>query len=439
MHIAMVTETYPPEVNGVARTVALMAEGLRALGHSIQLVRPRQGASDTRAGRRGYAELLRPGMPIPRYTQLKMGLPSRRALLRAWREQRPDVVHIATEGPLGWSALAAARQLGTAGGDRLPHQFPRLQQALRRRLARAPGDGGTCAASTTAPTAPWCRPTRWPRSWRALGFERLRVVGRGVNARTFSPAKRRAGAARRNGAPARTTPVALCVSRFAPEKNFPLVLEAYEAMRRAQPATRAGAGRRRADAEPSCARRNTGSVIAGRLVNGELSAHYASADVFLFPSVTETFGNVTLEAMASGLAVVAYRYAAARQHLEHGALRAARAESGDRAGFIAHGRALARDPAAARVRSGAPRAPPARPVSWERITADFEAVLLDTAHAPPCAGRRRMPRLDGTLERLQRWDERVCAAFQPLAALPAAAAAARGWSAGSATASSGTR
>jgi glycosyltransferase involved in cell wall biosynthesis len=121
----------------------------------------------------------------------------------------------------------------------------------------------------------------------------------------------------------------------------------------------------------------TGSVIAGRLVNGELSAHYASADVFLFPSESETFGNVTLEAMASGLAVVAYRYAAARQHLEHGRS-ALLAEPGDRAGFIAQAVRLARDPALVRALGRAARSA-AEPVSWERITLDFEAVLRETA------------------------------------------------------------
>jgi glycosyltransferase involved in cell wall biosynthesis len=65
-------------------------------------------------------------------------------------------------------------------------------------------------------------------------------------------------------------------------------------------------------------RSGLGVVVAGRLVHGELSAHYASADIFLFPSTTETFGNVTMEAMASGLAVIAYDYAAARQHIVHG-------------------------------------------------------------------------------------------------------------------------
>src|SRR5689334_8224058 len=106
LFVAMVTETYPPEVNGVARTVALMAEGLRRRGHPVQLVRPRQNAAEQPATESGFEELLVAGIPIPRYSQLKMGMPSRRALERAWRVLRPDLVHIATEGPLGWSALA---------------------------------------------------------------------------------------------------------------------------------------------------------------------------------------------------------------------------------------------------------------------------------------------------------------------------------------------
>jgi glycosyltransferase involved in cell wall biosynthesis len=167
----------------------------------------------------------------------------------------------------------------------------------------------------------------------------------------------------------------LCVSRFAPEKNFALVLEAYAAMRRANPSVKlvlVGDG----PLEQELRAANTGSVIAGRLVNGELSAHYASADVFLFPSVTETFGNVTLEAMASGLAVVAYRYAAARQHIEDG-VSGLLAEPGDRAGFIGHAVSLAREPQRARELGRAARIA-AAPVSWERITADFDAVLRAT-------------------------------------------------------------
>jgi len=373
MHIAMVTETYPPEVNGVARTVALIAEGLRALGHTIQLVRPRQSRADTALVAANYAELLRPGIPIPRYTQLKMGLPSRRALLRAWRERRPDLVHIATEGPLGWSALAGARALGLPVASDFHtnfHAYSRHYGAawLARPVAAVLRRFHNRCDCTMVPT------DEMAEELGRLGFERLRVVGRGVDALTFAPSKRRAELRAQWGAGDGDL-VALCVSRFAPEKNFPLAIEAYEAMRRANPATKlvlVGDGPLLGELRKAKA----GSVIAGRLVNGELSAHYASADVFLFPSATETFGNVTLEAMASGLAVVAFRYAAARQHLEHGRS-GLLAEPGDRAGFIALAGRLAREPALARELGRAARAA-AEPVSWERITADFEVVLLDT-------------------------------------------------------------
>src|SRR5262245_33717872 len=89
LHIAMVTETYPPEVNGVARTVGLMAEGLQKRGHSVQLVRPRQNGHDHAASGPRFEEILGRGIPIPRYTQLKMGLPAKGEFMRAWRLRRP--------------------------------------------------------------------------------------------------------------------------------------------------------------------------------------------------------------------------------------------------------------------------------------------------------------------------------------------------------------
>src|SRR5262245_29925457 len=110
LRIAVVTETYPPEVNGVALTLQRMLEGLRARRHVVQLVRLRQHADEAPLRARGFHEVLMRGMPIPRYPHLRMGLPCARALERLWSMQRPDVVHIATEGPLGWSALRAARR-----------------------------------------------------------------------------------------------------------------------------------------------------------------------------------------------------------------------------------------------------------------------------------------------------------------------------------------
>ena len=381
LRISMVTETYPPEVNGVARTEALMVEGLSARGHRVQLVRPRQGPAD-RAAVAPYTELLRPGFPIPRYASLRMGLPSRGVLERVWERSRPDVVHIATEGPLGGSALAAARALSIPVATDFHtnfHAYSRhygaawLARAVTAYLRRFHNR----ADCTMVPT------DEMAQDLARLEFRNLRVVGRGVNAQTFSPAKRdpalRAAWGADDG-----TPVALCVSRFAPEKNFPLVLEAYRAMRAARPETKlvlVGDGPMTAALE----REALGVVVAGRLVNGALSAHYASADVFLFPSVTETFGNVTMEPMASGLGVVAYDYAAARQHVVHGRS-GLLAPVGDRERFVAHAVSLACDLPRARALGRQARAV-AEPLGWDKVVRDFEAVLAETAGAPSGALR----------------------------------------------------
>ncbi len=370
LRVAMVTETYPPEVNGVARTVAFMAEGLRRRGHDVRLIRPRQNGHDHAAP----GELLARGLPIPRYPQLKMGMPAGGVLARAWSGERPDVVHIATEGPLGWSALSAATKL------RIPvatdfhtnfHAYSRhygfawlarpVMAWLRRFHNRA--------ACTMVPTA------EMAEDLAAAGYRGLRVVGRGVDPQVFSP-ERRSRELRASWGADDATPVALCVSRFAPEKNFPLVIRAFEEMRRAEPRTRlvlVGDG----PMAEALRGRNIGYVIAGRLANGELSAHYASADIFLFPSITETFGNVTLEAAASGLGIVAYRYAAARQHLEH-ERSALLAPFDDDQAFLGLARRMAQEPQLAR-RLGAAARQAAAPLTWERIVDDFAAVLADVA------------------------------------------------------------
>jgi glycosyltransferase involved in cell wall biosynthesis len=374
LRIAMVTETYPPEVNGVARTVSEMVEGLRLRGHSIQLVRPRQNGADRAFLDGNLEEVLGRGIAIPRYPQLKLGLPARRALRRQWSLRRPDVVHIATEGPLGWSALAAARDLDLPAATDFHTNFHTYSRHygvgwLARPVVAYLRRFHNRADCTLVPTA------ELAEGLARDGFERLRVVGRGVNPAVFSPQRRSAALRARWGA-AEDTPVALCVSRFAPEKNFPLVIKAFEAMRQARPDAKLVLVGDGPMSEP-LRRRNVGFVIAGRLVNGELSAHYASADLFLFPSTSETFGNVTLEAMASGLGIVAYRYAAAREHLRHEES-ALLATPDDEAAFIAAAERLVREPALAGRLGRAARAS-AEHLTWQRIVEDFEAVLFHVA------------------------------------------------------------
>lgn len=374
MKIAMVTETYPPEVNGVARTVNEMVEGLRSRGHSIALARPRQSAADRAFIDGNLVEWLGRGIAVPRYPQLKFGLPAKRALLAEWARWRPDIVHIATEGPMGWSALAAARELGVPAATDFHtnfHTYSRHYGAgwLAQPVMAYLRHFHNRAACTMVPTG------ELAAELRSRGFRGLRIVGRGVNPAVFSPRKRSAELRARWGA-GDDTPVALCVSRFAPEKNFPLVLQAFQAMRAVRPDARlvlVGDG----PMAEEIRRHNVGYVVAGRLVNGELSAHYASADIFLFPSLSETFGNVTLEAMASGLAIVAYRYAAAREHLRDGET-ALLADPGDERGFLTAAVRLASQLDYARALGRAARVA-AEGLTWTRIARDFEAVLADVA------------------------------------------------------------
>jgi glycosyltransferase involved in cell wall biosynthesis len=285
------------------------------------------------------------------------------------------MVHIATEGPLGWSALAAARKLRIPVATDFHTNFHAYSRHYGFAWLASPvmaylKSFHNRADCTMVPTE------ELAEELAARGYRGLCVVGRGVNPEVFHPSRRSPELRAEWGADEHT-PVALCVSRFAPEKNFPLVIEAYEAMRQERPDAKlvlVGDG----PLSEALAKRNVGYVIAGRLVNGKLSAHYASGDIFLFPSTTETFGNVTLEAMASGLAIIAYRYAAARQHLEHGRS-ALLAPFDDAAAFVAQARRMVQDMGFARLLGAAAR-DAAQSLTWDRIVLDFEHVLADVAH-----------------------------------------------------------
>lgn len=374
LRLAVVTETYPPEVNGVARTIGTMVDHLRARGHRIQLVRPRQGRGDTPADHPGLDTVLRPSVRIPRYSELRMGLPAKRALLREWRMRRPQVVQIVTEGPLGSSALAAAKMLGIPVASEFHtnfHSYSRhyglglftnlVAGYLRRMHSRAD--------VTLVPTL------ELAEQLGAAGYRNLRVVGRGIDNSLFGPAQRSEDLRREWGAGPRDT-VAIYVGRLAPEKNLRLFLEAAQAMRAAEPGVRAVVvGDGPEGAPMRAAHRDV--VFAGMRTGADLARHYASADVFVFPSMTETFGNVTTEALSSGLAVVAFDYAAARQYIRHGES-GLLAPFGDRRRFVELTQDVAADGALrARLRAGALEA--ARALSWDHVIDELEAIFLDLA------------------------------------------------------------
>lgn len=373
LRLAVVTETYPPEVNGVAMTVARLVEGLRESGHNLQLIRPRQHQAElaraTENGKR-FDEVLMRGLPIPRYPQLKLGLPARRALLQRWRLQRPDLVHIATEGPLGWSALQAALQLKLPVTSDFRTNFQAYSRHygvgwLHRPILAYLRKFHNRTLCTMVPTE------ALQRDLQAQGFNGVKVVARGVDTQQFSPAHRSAALRASWGAGPGTWVVA-CVGRLAPEKNLGLLVQAFDAMRQCRPDSLlllVGDGPARRELQALCPQ----ALFAGSRSGADLAAHYASADAFVFPSMTETFGNVTPEAMASGLPVLAYDYAAAARlicHGENGLLVPLR----DSAAFVEQALRLARDPVQARLWGQAARQT-AMSQPWAGVIAQVEALM----------------------------------------------------------------
>jgi glycosyltransferase involved in cell wall biosynthesis len=374
LRLAVVTETYPPEINGVSLTISRFVEGLRARHHDVQLIRPRQTKSDAADDQ----EVLFRGLPIPRYPHLKMGLPAHNALVKLWSVRRPDVVHIVTEGPLGWSALRAAKKLKLPVTSDFRTNFHAysshygigwLQKPIFAYLRKFHNR----TQCTMVPT------DSLRHQLHEMGFRNLRVVARGVDTKLFDPAKR-SEALRRHWGVTDDSLVAVYVGRLAAEKNLRVLIEAYEAMRREHPALKlvlVGDGPLRKELQS----RIPGAIFAGMQRGEALAEHYASGDIFLFPSVTETFGNVTPEAMASGLAVVAYDYAAAAQLIVDG-------ESGrvvplgNAAAFTAAAVDVVRNLQHAR-HMGAHARRVAESLDWEKLVADLEAVFRTAARMRP--------------------------------------------------------
>lgn len=376
LRVAVVTETYPPEVNGVAMTTGRLVDGMLRLGHQVQLVRPRQGHGDQPASADGLEEVLSRGLPIPRYNHLKLGLPARNVLQRLWSLRRPDVVQVVTEGPLGWSAVAAARKL------RLPvitefhtnfHSYSGyygvgwLKQPVEAWLRRFHNKGEVCLAPTRELAC----------QLMARGVRRVEVVARGVDTGLFSPS-RRSEALRREWGASGETLVAAVVGRMAPEKNLSLAVRAFDALRERHPDARllfVGDGPARAALQAE----RPDFIYAGMRSGEDLAAHYASADLFLFPSQTETFGNVTTEALASGLPVVGFDYAAAAERVrsdENGWL----VPLGDDAGFIDAAQRLAGDTALRLRLAGNARAS-VQDADWDGIVRRLLAVMDEVVGA----------------------------------------------------------
>ena len=372
LRIAYVTETYPPELNGVSLTVERTVRYLRGRGHNVELIRPRQPGE---ARLDADDELRTTGCAIPVYREMRFGLSRVGPLLRRFARTRPQLVHLATPGPLAWAALAAARALAipTTSDFRTNfHQYSRYYGlapfatpvlGLLRRFHNL-------SERTFVPT----RATA--RELGAAGFHNLTIVGRGVDTERFAPARR--SVALRREWQAGSAPVLLMVGRVAAEKNVELGLRAFELARRSRPDLRlvvVGDGPARARLQSA----HPDARFVGVQRGADLAAHYASADLFLFPSLSDTFGNVVMEALASGLPVASFAVAAPAEHVDDG--QSGRlVPPGDEGAFIAAVESLAAPGGALEPMRAAALAA-ARRATWPEVLARFEARLKDTVHA----------------------------------------------------------
>ena len=372
MRIGIVSETYPPEINGVALTVHSLAAGLAARGHSVDLIRPRQ--QQPHQDEPGIDVLSVRGGALPRYPGLRFGLPAARTLRQHWTQQRPDAVYVATEGPLGWSAMRTAKSMGIALSSGFHTRFdsyadhygvglltPLVRGYLRRFHQRA--------AATLVPTEALAD------ELQAMGVDNARLLRRAVDTQLFHPRYRDETLRTLWGVDA-ATPVVLYVGRIAAEKNLAVAVQAFRAIQQRMPLARyvwVGDGPERAALQTA----NPDFIFAGVQRGEALARHYASADLFPFSSLSETFGNVILEALAAGLPVVAFAEGAAREHLRDG-INGYCIESGNSAAFIAAAAKLGGNPALIRHMGRAAHQGMAG-LSPDAVIRDFEKLLRDLA------------------------------------------------------------
>lgn len=316
LKIAIVTETWPPEINGVALSLMQLCKGLQNQGHKILLIRPEQRAQccDFVPNK----ECLVNGQSIPKYPDMKFGWPQFLKVSQAISAFTPDVVHIVTEGPLGFTALHAAKTRRIPVSSGFHSQFQEFSRFFDLAFLVKPIQSYLRWFHNA--TQLTCVPSRDTEiALREFGVTcPLVVVGRGIDTDRFSSQRYSAQLRQQWGADENTT-VLIYVGRLSSEKEVNVVIDAYSALRkqsqRQVKLVLVGDGPDRSRLEKMPGAEHV--IFMGSLSGTQLAEAYASANVFVFASQVETFGNVVIEAMASGLPIIAYDYACAQLHGKH--------------------------------------------------------------------------------------------------------------------------
>ncbi len=339
MKLLLITDAWAPQVNGVVVTITRTAEEMRKLGVECEVVHPGMFRA----------------IPCPTYPEIPLAILPRAKMARIMDSAAPDAVHIATEGPLGIAARAECLRRGwrftTAYHTRFP-EYLRMRLPVPLAWSYAALRNFHGAAECTMATTETQRAIL-----AARGFKNLVLWGRGVDSALFRPREKEFLEAPR--------PIFMYVGRVAPEKNLPAFLDL------GLPGTKyvVGDGPARAALQA----KHADARFTGFLHGETLARHLAAADVFVFPSLTDTFGLVMLEALACGVPVAAFPVAGPQDVIEPGLTgildpdlgRAARA-------------ALKLDPAVCRARAGRQ--------DWAAATRQFlshVSAIRGAAHAPP--------------------------------------------------------
>nr|WP_295707587.1 glycosyltransferase family 1 protein [uncultured Halomonas sp.] len=385
MRLCIVSETWSPDINGVAHTLSRISYELGQQGVLVDVIRPRPRVAANTTGVNRELQVQR--LALPGYADVQVGLVTPATLRRFWRQHRPDVIYLATQGPLGWAARQAARRLNIPLVAGWHTNFDHYCEdygvnwlaSSTRRYLRYFHNG---CALTLVPTY------LQAKALQQQGIRDTHVLSRGLDGERFSPAHRDHELRQQWGVNEHQ-PVALYVGRLAAEKNLTLLQESFQAMREVRPDIAqviVGDGPGRATLEKAL----PDAHFTGFVGQEALARHYASADLFIFPSLSETWGNVVAEAMASGLAVVAYDHAASAELINSG-YNGITVPAGDSAAFQQAAVALCQHPADY-ARLGRVARLRALEQSWAGIAEQFLRYLhqaLEAHHAPASACRIR--------------------------------------------------
>lgn len=312
MRIAIFSEVYWPMISGVGVTLRRLADSLLDRGHAVRVYSASYALPET--GDR--PEVRRSASrPFFLYPDVQWAFPRHRPLLADARRFQPDVVHLATEFAMGYAGTRVARQLGVPMVASAHTDYE--QYASRYRVDWAVRAGWRYLRWFYSQADTVLCPTRiYERHLHERGVTHTGIWSRGVDAEGFHPGFRSNAYRAALGAKG-DDPVITYIGRLAREKNLELLLGAWALIRVRYPAARlvlVGQG----PLQGEIARRDLPNVhLTGLLTGRDLAEAYASADVFAFPSVTETFGNVLLEAMASGLPTVAAASGGVLDFAEH--------------------------------------------------------------------------------------------------------------------------